>query len=617
MVIVYFFRTKLITVYFIVFSSSLIMLLSCKTSSDKVKGKEDFYQSSLEEEHRLDWFREAKFGMFIHWGPYSQLAGEYKGQKVPVGGNAEWIMKELHIPVQEYRQLAHSLNPVMFNADSIVTLAKIAGMKYIVITAKHHDGFAMYHSGVSEYNIFDGTSFKRDPLKELSAACKKEGIKFCVYYSHREDWDNPGGYGNDWDYDNDWGEDIFDHQKFENYLEGKARPQIRELLTQYGPVGLVWFDRGMYTPEQGQEFVRLVHNLQPSALINGRVGNYNQEFIGDYQSMSDNGMPPGGIEEYWETPMTLNTTWGFSKFDTLWKSPGTVIHRLVEIVSRGGNFLLNIGPMGNGEIPEATVDILRKIGPWLERNGEGIYGTNANPFGELPWGFCTVKLNKLYFFIKGWPKDRLLTISGLQNNVTAAYMINDKSKKLSVKKSGRNSTIQLPAKATDYPMSVLVLETEGLPAVDPPLVLQGENLRYDFNFLTAMTHGNAVTRFNRKGGFHISKWKEPEDFVEWIASIDKPGKFRLNISYSAIKEWEGKAFEIFIDNVRFEKTVISTGDWFEFKEFPVGYIDLPESGNIKVMVRPKKAGDSYLMYLRSLTLVPVENIKHSGWGVSF
>jgi hypothetical protein len=166
-------------------------------------------------------------------------------------------------------------------------------------------------------------------------------------------------------------------------------------------------------------------------------------------------------------------------------------------------------------------------------------------------------------------------------------------------------------------MSVLVLETEGLPAVDPPLVLPGENLRYDFNFLTAMTHGNAVTRFNRKGGFHISKWKEPEDFVEWIASIDKPGKFRLNISYSAIKEWEGKAFEIFIDNVRFEKTVISTGDWFEFKEFPVGYIDLPESGNIKVMVRPKKAGDSYLMYLRSLTLVPVENIKHSGWGVSF
>lgn len=573
-------------------------------------------QPGTEQEKRLDWFREAKYGMFIHWGPYSQLAGEYNGKMVPVGKNAEWIMKELQIPVEEYRKLAHSFNPVRFNADSIVSLAKQAGMKYIVITAKHHDGFAMYHSGVSDYNIFNWTRFKRDPLKELSVACNKAGIRFCVYYSHREDWDHPGAYGNDWDYDNDWGADLFDPRKFEGYLEEKAKPQLRELLTGYGPIGLVWFDRGMYTPEQGRAFVSLVHELQPSALINGRVGHYDQEFIGDYQSMSDNGMPPGGLEEYWETPMTLNQTWGFSKSDTLWKSPETVIRRLVEITSRGGNFLLNIGPQGNGEIPEATVDILKKAGSWLERNGEGIYGTGANPFGELPWGYCTVKENKLNLFIDDWPDDGYLNISGLQNKVIKAYMNNDPATILEVQKTGSNVRIQLPGGATDYPLSLLVLETEGSPVVAPRMVLPGQDGNYELNYLTAITYGNAVTRYNRKGGFHISKWKEPGDFAEWIINIDKPGKFRLNISYSAIKEWQGKPLEILIGDMRFEKTVICTGDYFEFQEFPLDYFELPKAGNFTVKIRPGNASDSYLMYLRSLTLIPVDNIKNAGWGVN-
>jgi alpha-L-fucosidase len=605
-------RTKLIIVSFFILSSFLIILYSCKNKPDRSAGSIDHLQFNQGDDHRLDWFKEAKFGMFIHWGPYSQLAGEYNGKRVPVGKNAEWIMKELRIPAEEYRNLAHNFNPVRFNADSIVNLCVRAGMKYIVITAKHHDGFAMYHTGVSEYNIFDWTRFKRDPLKELSVACEKAGIKFCVYYSHREDWDHPGGYGNDWDYDNDWGPDLYDHQEFDKYLKEKAKPQIKELLTDYGPVGLVWFDRGMYTVEQGREFVSLVHDLQPSVLINGRVGHYDQEFIGDYQSMSDNGMPPGGLEEYWETPMTLNQTWGFSKFDTLWKSPETVIRRLVEIVSRGGNFLLNIGPEGSGEIPEATVDILNKTGLWLERNGEGIYGTGANPFGELQWGYCTVKGNRLNFFIDDWPANGNLNIPGLQNKVVKAYLNNDPANILEVLKTGNNLSIQLPAEVSDYPLSLLVIETEGLPAVAPRLIMPGEDGRYELNYLTAKTSGNAVTRFNRKGGFHISKWKKPEDFTEWTVKIVKPGKFRLDISYSAIKEWEGRTFEIFVDDIRFEKTIICTGDYFEFQEFPVGYLELPEAADITVKIRPQNASDSYLMYLRSLTLIPVEHIKNSG-----
>ena len=347
---------------FIVISICSWLFLSCHLTADKKTSKSNPRDSSSRAEN-MNWFREAKFGMFIHWGPYSRLGGEWKGRRQKEK-QTEWIMNYLKIPAKEYREAAHQFNPVQFNALEWVRLAKATGMKYIVITAKHHDGFAMYHSKVTDYNIFDWTPFKRDPLKELADACAAEGIKFCVYYSHREDWDHPGGYGNNWDYDNEWGRDLFQPVKFTEYLEEKAKPQLRELLTNYGPIGLVWFDRGIYTKKQGLEFVQIVREFQPSALVNSRVGHsLVLETIGDYQSANDNLMPPGGLEEFWETPQTLNETWGYSKFDTLWKSPEAVTQRLVEIVSRGGNYLLNIGPTGEGEIPKATMEIFKKVGP--------------------------------------------------------------------------------------------------------------------------------------------------------------------------------------------------------------------------------------------------------------
>ncbi len=567
-------------------------------------------------EKYLDWFREAKFGMFIHWGQYSRLAGEWNGRKVEVGSNAEWIMNLLKIPVNEYRELAHNFNPIKFNAQEWVRLAKATGMKYIVITAKHHDGFAMYQSKVSKYNIIDWTPFKRDPLKELSKACADEGIKFCVYYSHREDWDHPGGYGNSWDFDNEWGDNFYDHKKFEKYLEEKAKPQLRELLTNYGPIGLVWFDRGMYTPEQGKEFVSLVNELQPATLINSRVGNYGQELLGDYQSMSDNGMPPGGLKEYWESAQTINKTWGFSKFDTLWKSPETVIQNLVSIVSRGGNFLLNIGPKGDGEIPDATVQIFRKVGPWVERNAESIYGTTANPFGELPWGYCTVKGSKLYLFVRDWPQDAVLTVPGLKNKVTSAYLLIDKSTKLPVTQVEKQTRISLPQKPADNPITVLVLDIDGSPGIDPPVVSQNDNGSVELNYLTAVTHGKTMTRFNRKGGFHISKWTGPEDSVDWLVHVDKPGAFQVLIDYAAKKEWEDKPFEIKVGSSTFKTSVINTGDWFDYHKFPVGYIEHLDPGDYTVTIRPKESSGTYLMWLRSLTLNPVKSIKKEGWGVN-
>lgn len=587
-----------------------LILLSCKTPEET---KPDLFSGR---DQYLEWYKEAKFGMFIHWGPYSMYEGEWNGRQVTVGENSEWIMKKLTIPVKEYRKNAHNMNPVKFDAHEWVRLAKDAGMKYIVITAKHHDGFAMYHSRVTPYNIVDWTTFKRDPLKELSEACAEEGIKFCVYYSHREDWDHPGGYGNDWDYDNDWGDNLYDREKFEKYLEEKAKPQLRELLTGYGPLGLVWFDRGMYTPGQGREFASLVHEMQPATLINGRVGNYGQEFLGDYQSMSDNGMPPGGLEEYWETPMTLNQTWGFSKFDTLWKSPETVITRLVEIVSRGGNYLLNIGPRGNGEIPDATVEIFSHVGAWVNRNAEALYGTTANPFGELDWGYCTVKGERIFLFIREWPADRVLTLTGLQNQVTSAYPVIDKSNIFQVEQAENKTRITLSAEATDDPISVVVLETEGDPKVDPQVVLQDENGAAELDYLTVNTTGETATRFNRKGGFHISKWTGPDDAAEWIVHLTEPGKFRVDISYAANRDSEGKPYEVIIDNSVIEANTVYTGEWFEYESFPIGYIELPTAGDYTLTIRPVAKSEAYLMHFKSISLEPVSKLKTEGWGVN-
>lgn len=601
-------------VWLFLICATLFLTLSCKTFGENNTDKKNPENAPSRDQY-LDWFREAKFGMFIHWGPYSQLAGEWNGIR-QVENQAEWIMKYLKIPVSEYRQIAKTFNPIKFNAKEWVQLAKSTGMKYIVITAKHHDGFAMYKSKVSEYNIVDWTSFGRDPLKELADACEKEGIKFGVYYSHREDWDHPGGYGNDWDYDNDWGENLFHYEKFNKYLEDKAKPQIRELLTNYGPISLVWFDRGMYTPQQGMDFVRLVNDLQPACLTNSRVGNYDQELLGDYQSMEDNGMPPGGLGEYWESAQTLNHTWGFNKFDATWKSPEIVIQRLVEIVSRGGNYLLNVGPTGEGEIPRANMDIFNKVGPWIQRNAESIYGTSANPFPELSWGYTTVKGDNLYLFIREWPKDRRLILPGLKNDVKSAYFLTEKSKKLSVSRNGTNTLIDLPLIPPDNPITVLVLEIAGELMVDSKVVLPDKSGSIELNYSTANTHGKTKTRFNRRGKFHISKWTDPDDSVDWVLNVDKSGIFKVVISYAANQEMEGNTYEIKIGDSLINSTVINTGDWFDFQELTVGYIELKKAGNYTVTIRPKESSKSFLMHLRSITLKPTSKVKNMGWGIS-
>src|SRR4051812_4607559 len=420
-------------------------------------------------QERLAWWREARFGMFIHWGLYAVPAGEWNGKPTP--GLGEWIMNRAKIPATEYEKLTSQFNPVKFNADEWVAVAKSAGVKYITITAKHHDGFAMYGSKVSKFNIVDATPFHRDPLKELAAACQKAGIKLCFYYSQAQDWHEPDGAGNSWDWPDE------NKKNFAKYFEEKVKPQVRELLTNYGPIGLMWFDTPqVITKAQSEDLAALVHQLQPKCLVSGRVGHG----AGDYDSAGDNQISVGVVKRDWETPVTMNDTWGFRKDDNNWKSTATLIRQLVQIASRGGNYLLNVGPTAEGQIPQPSVQRMAEIGQWLKVNSGAINGTEPSPFPyELPWGIITSRPGKLYLHVFEWPKKELV-LYGVKNDVKSAHLlaggtalkINRQADKAADHYALR---IELPPTAPDKNDSIIVLEMNGQTQVDTTLLQQPDN----------------------------------------------------------------------------------------------------------------------------------------------
>ena len=472
----------------------------------------------------------------IHWGLYSVPAGEWKGKLIP--GLGEWIMNRGKIPVGEYEQLSKQFDPEKFNAAEIVRLAKDAGMKYIVITSKHHDGFAMYHSTVSKYNIYDATPFKRDPMKELADAAQKVGIKLCFYYSQTQDWHEADAVGNDWDFKDDSKKD------FAKYLKEKVEPQVTELLTNYGPIGLIWFDTPRnITKEQSQELVDLVHKLQPDCLVSGRVGHG----LGDYDSAGDNQISVGQVKRDWETPVTMNDTWGFKKDDTNWKPTSILIRQLVQVASRGGNYLLNVGPTSEGLIPQPSVDRLKEVGSWLKTNSEAVYGTGPSPFSyELPWGIITTKPGKVYLHVFDWPQNGLV-LFGLKNKVKRAYLLAGNVKLKFTQKNDSMAdhyavSMALPTAAPDKNDSVIVLDTEGDVSVDPALMQQPDGSVTLPAFLSNVhkAAGEEGLRFDSRGV--AERWLNKNEWVDWNYKISKPGDFDIVVLTSEQKygrDWEG------------------------------------------------------------------------------
>lgn len=409
---------------------------------------------------KQQWFKDAKFGLFIHWGLYALLAGEYNGRKTD--RIAEWIMNDLDIPVEEYEKLASQFNPVEFDAEMIVRKAKEWGMKYIVFTSKHHEGFAMWDSKCSDYNVVKATPYGRDIVRQFREACDKYDMKLGFYYSQAQDWHDPDGYIHRKDNSK---------KNYRAYLERKCFPQLRELLTEYGDVALIWFDTPMgTTKEESQEMVDLVKSLQPNCIVSGRIGNE----LGEYMTTGDNFIPRLPYEGDWEVPATLNDTWGFNKDDHKWKDPEEIIRLLVKINSRGGNYLLNNGPEASGHVPDESVRILDEVGKYVNENEEAIFGTKRVGIYayELDWGMLTRKDHKLYVHV--FKPRRRVELINIANKITGAYLVADKRElefKTSMTCEGNSAIdVELPEDYFDRKYFSVCLEMEEEEPIFEPII---------------------------------------------------------------------------------------------------------------------------------------------------
>ena len=406
-------------------------------------------------EQRMKWWREARFGMFIHWGVYSVPAGVWDGTNVARSG-AEWIMNRGRIPVADYQKLPAQFDPVKFNADEWVAIARNAGMKYIVITAKHHDGFAMFHSRASAFNIYDATPFHRDPLKELADACAKAGIKLGFYYSEAQDWNHPGGAaaGGHWD--------PAQNGDMDSFIDNVDIPQLKELFSNYGKVAVIWWDTpiGM-TPGRAEKLLPLL-KMQPDIISNNRLDS--KKITGDYGT-PENKIPTNALPSDWETCMTMNGTWGYRASDNKWKSTETLVHNLVDIASKGGNFLLNVGPTSEGAIPGPSVERLKELGAWMTVNGAAIYDTTKSPLAVQPsWGRVTQKGDTLYLHVFNWPADGRILVPGLKNEVSSATVLATGDKLVTTSDAEGVSVAVLGA-APDPISSTIVLKLKGEPQI--------------------------------------------------------------------------------------------------------------------------------------------------------
>ncbi len=461
-----------------------------------------------------DW-QSRKFGMFIHFGLYSELGGVWKGERIQ--DYNEQIRLHAHIPKDEYAAVAARFNPSKWDPDAIVKLAEAAGMKFIVITSKHHDGFSMFHTRESKFNIVDGSPYGKDIVKGLSDACARHGMKFGVYFS-TIDWQDPRANG------------ISQPPAKENdNVIPKAHEdynvaQLRELTTRYGPLTEVWFDMGQPTPEQSERFAATVHTAQPECMVSGRV--FNSQ--GDFTVMGDNELPTSVIDEPWQTPGSIyDETWGYRSWQERKDLAGKThehLLRLVKVVSRGGNYILNIGPRGDGTVVEFEADVLRGVGAWVKANAEAVYGSSAQPFRELDFGYATTKPGRLYLMVTKWPADGQLALPGLKNKLTRAYLLSDSAKTpLPLDNSGDSRIVNVPAAHPASPAVVIVAEYTGPLSVIPPSVPAGPAGVVELDQKDATKEFN----YNNRGYY-----EGPTVYkLRWDFAPSQAGQYNVEVTY--------------------------------------------------------------------------------------
>ena len=455
-----------------------LLISSCKEDPKKINY---LNESASESEQRMAWWNEARFGMFIHWGLYSVPAGEWNGET----NHAEWIRTTAQIPLETYDQFVNEFNPVNYKPEEWVNMAKNAGMKYIVITSKHHDGFCLFDSKYTDFDIMS-TPYGKDLLKPLADAAHREGLKICWYHSIM-DWHHPD-YLPRRGWETDRSTEGADYDRYIAYMKN----QLKELVENYGDIGVLWFDgewEGTWSNEYGKDLYNYVRNLEPTIIINNRVdvgrsgmegmtrsGEYAGDFGTPEQEIPATGLP--GI--YWETCMTMNDHWGYNKNDANWKSTEDLIRKLVDIASKGGNFLLNIGPKANGEFPQESIERLNAIGDWMHIYSKSIYETHASPFDNLEFGRCTQRASEnntiLYLHIFNWPENNRLTIPGIYNEPIKAYYLSDQNMK-TLATSRNEDAIEIDLGNADHNMidEVLVLEIAGKPDISTAPVILAEH----------------------------------------------------------------------------------------------------------------------------------------------
>ena len=583
----------------------------------RAPSRDSLIPTEAEKDARLGWWREARFGMFVHWGVYSGLSGTWHGKAY--GGYAEHIQRMAKIPIPVYlNEVAGNFNPVGFDADEWVRLAEEAGMGYLVITAKHHDGFAMYDSAVSGHTVVKATPFRRDPMRELKAACVKRGMRFGFYYSHAFDWGEENGPGNDWDFANPGGDKLLHGAdwwkscpeflpKARAYVDGKSIPQLLELIRKYDP-DIIWFDTPhKLPPEENLRILAAVRKAKPSLVVNGRL----VADCGDYASTCDRPaeFPPKNGD--WEGVPTTNESYGYNRNDRSHKPAAHFIRLLAKSAARGGNELMNIGPMGDGRIDEADRTILRGIGGWWKLNGGSIRGTTRTPLAVQAWGESTRKGNKLYLHVFSWPRDGKLIIGGLKSPVTKCRLLADPTKALTCVAEGIDALLTVPHDAPDPVDSVIEIECAGVPQGDPARLLSAVVPVQDLHVFDARLLGHLRYGPGKRSDDVVLDWCRSDDAVVWPVRVREKTTYQVSLEYDApgevrtsgtVEAGAGGAFTVRIGSLAVSKTVRRGTRVVE----DLGRVTLePGCGEIRVNAREITGRE--LMRLRKIQLRPVAN----------